>query len=377
MSPSGRFRLGPFLERWWPAFLAGGTALGLLNFFYFWLDDVVRAQATEPGPILVEELTAAYGTAILLPGIIWAAHRWPLHGPTWLRRLPRHVAGVCVYSGLKTTWNWATRTLLFPLFEWGAYDYGEMPMRYLMELPSDTILYATVLPVTYLVVHWRQAKDQEVTVSRLEAGLAEARLSALRAQMQPHFLFNTLNTISSVMYEDVDAADSMVTRLSDLLRRAMAVDGEQTVPLREDLEFLTTYLDLMKGRFGDQLDVAIQIPTELQDCQVPPLLLQPLLENAFRHGTPASAPMPRIEIRAVDAGDTVRVHVADNGPGFTPDFVRRFNAGLSGGGRRHGIGLSNVKARLDELYGSRARLCLNSTGNGALVTVEIPKEGNG
>jgi two-component system, LytTR family, sensor kinase len=203
-----RFSVRRFLTAWWPALLGGALALGLLNFTYFWLDDVVRGVHGGPWPILAEEITAATAAALLLPFIVWTALRWPPAGDGWVRRLPTHFAALLMFSALRTTWNWSTRSAVFPLAGFGAYDYGAMPTRYFMELPADAILYVTVVALTWLVDHWMRTREQELALSRLETRLAESRLQALRAQLHPHFLFNTLNAISSVMYYDAPAADA-------------------------------------------------------------------------------------------------------------------------------------------------------------------------
>lgn len=360
---SAEFRPIEFVRRWWPALLLGGTALGLLNFFYFWLDDVVRRVGSSPWPTLVEELTASYGTALLLPWILWAAFRWRLDRPGRMRRIPAHLAGVLVYSGIKTSWSWATRSALFPLLGWGAYDYGRMPVRYLMELPSDLILYAITLPVAYLVAHWRGARDQQLAISRLEARLAEARLSRLRAELNPHFLFNTLNAVSSVMYEDVESADRMLTRLSDLLRRSMSADADEPeIALGEELQLLESYVELMRMRFRDRLDIRIDAPRELHSARVPPLCLQPLVENALLHGSPEPPARAEILVRARRTPNGLRLVVHDNGPGFDDP-----------GPAAEGIGLSNTRERLAEMYGGAAVLRVEApeTG-GARVVLELP-----
>lgn len=363
MSAAGEFRPVEFVRRWWPALALGGTALGLLNFFYFWLDDVVRRIGSSPWPILVEELTAAFGTALLLPGLLWAAFRWRLDRPGRLHQVPPHVVGVLLYSGLKTSWSWATRSVLFPLLGWGAYDYGRMPIRYLMELPSDLILYGVTLPAAYLVAHWRRARDHQLAVSRLETRLVEARLSRLRAELDPHFLFNTLNAISSVMYDDVEAADRMLTRLSDLLRRSMSAAGRDgEVALGEELSFLDDYLELMDLRFGDRLVIRIDAPEVLHAARVPPLVLQPLIENALRHGAPDPPARTEIVVRAERTPSGLRLTVRDNGPGFVDP----------GTGTR-GIGLSNTRERLGALYAGEASLRVESPEDGgARVIVDLP-----
>lgn len=362
MAPDHEFRLFPFVRRWWPALLGVGTAMGLLNFTYFWLGDLVRAVPTSPWPTLVEELTASYGAVILIPGVIWAALKWPLDRVGWPGRLPAGVLAVLAYSALHTTWNAITRSALFPLFGWGAYDYGAMPLRYFMELPSDVVTCAIVIPATYLVNRWRGARERELAFSRLEARLAEARLSALRAQLQPHFLFNTLNAISSVMYDDPSAADTMMARLSDLIRQTMGADGGSTVALADELAMLDDYMALMGVRFGDRLTFEVDVPQTLRDREVPTLVLQPLVENALRYGTPEPPTPAKVRIGADMDGARLRLSVTDNGPGFNGDTPEGT-----------GVGLANTRARLEELYGDEAALRLESpAGGGARVVIEIP-----
>jgi len=365
MSEERRFQPRAFLRAYWPYGLGIGTAVGLLNFAYFYLDDVTRGVDDSILEPFIEEMTAAYGVALLLPLIVWLAFRFPMDRPGRLARTPAHLLGLAVFSAAHTFWNWGTRVAIFPLAGLGAYDYGAMPVRFFMELPSDFIIYALTMTITYLVAHYRQAQAQRVAFSRLETRLARAQLDNLRAQLQPHFLFNTLNTVSSVMYDDPAAADAVLTRLSDLLRRTM--DGgaaAQEVPLARELEALEMYLDIMRARFGDRLQLSLEVDPEARAALVPSLLLQPLVENALRHGEPAPPTPARISIAARRDGDRLAIDITDNGPGFDDPEAAR-----SGGG----IGLPNTIARLSQLYGEAASLeADNPPAGGARVRVCIP-----
>lgn len=365
MSGDQRFRLLNFLRAYCPYGLGLGTAMGLLNFAYFYLDNVTRGVDDPMLEPFIEEMTSMYGVALLIPLLVWLAFRFRLDRPGRLARLPVHLLGLAVFSMAHTFWNWGARLAIFPLAGLGSYDYGAMPVRFFMELPSDFILYALTLTLTYLISHYRQAQAQRVAFSRLETRLARAQLDNLRAQLQPHFLFNTLNTVSSVMYEDPAAADAVLTRLSELLRRTM--DGgiaAQEVPLARELDALEMYLDIMRARFGERLQVSLQVQPETRLALVPSLLLQPLVENALRHGQPDPLMPARISIAAAREGDRLIVEIVDNGPGFEDPQAARYG---------DGIGLPNTIARLEQLYGDGGVLeADNPVAGGARVRVRLP-----
>lgn len=380
MTAPRRFRPARFFRRWWPALLALGTTVALLNFTYFWLDDAVRGVAGSPWPILVEELTAGFGAALSLTGVIWLALRWRLDERGWGGRLPRHAAGMLLFSVARTTWNWGTRSALFPLLGLGSYDYGAMPLRYLMELPSDVLLYAVAVTLTYLVDRVHRARDQELALSRLEARLAEARLGALRAQLRPHFLFNTLNAVSSVMYEDVERADEMLAKLGTLLRRTM--EGEDRSPritLGEELSLADLYVELMRLRFGGRLELDVDVPSDLHGVRVPRFVLQPLLENAIHHGAPAPPETARVRVVARRTEREVLLAVEDNGPGFGPTPHPATGRRLSGGDADGtlGIGLRTTGSLIEEIYGEGSGLSVEeSEWGGARVALRLPHDGD-
>ncbi|HEY0017696.1 MAG TPA: histidine kinase [Longimicrobium sp.] len=343
----------------WPAAFAVATLLGLLSFTYYWLDDVVRGTPTPPLATLTEELTGYWGAALLVPIGIRAARRYP-PGLHW--RVLVHAGVLLALSAAATTWNWIIRSLLFPLLGLGRYDYGRMPLRYLMELPKGAILYVVVLAFVVLLDRYRAARERELRVAHLEAGLARAQLQNLSAQLQPHFLFNALNAISSTMYEDVERADRMMTSLSELLRASLRASTAQQITLAEELEVLERYLELMRARFGERLRVDVDVEAGIAGARVPAMLLQPVVENALQHGAP---PPPRpacVTVRAWRMGDRLMIEVRDNGPG------------LQGGPPvGTGVGLTNTADRLRALYGDAQSLAFeNAAGGGLAVRMTMP-----
>jgi two-component system, LytTR family, sensor kinase len=264
-----------------------------------------------------------------------------------------------VFSVLHTSWNWATRSALFPLFDLGRYDYGRMPLRYAMEFPTDVVLYAFVMGLLYLFERFREAREREVQ-------LGQARLEALEGRLRPHFLFNALNTVSAVMYEDVAAADTMLARLAELLRRTLRRPAGGAVPLAEELETLDLYLDIMRARFAERLQVDVRVDEAARGARVPPLVLQPLVENAIIHGDPGSGAAARIGVRARRENGSLLLEVEDNGPGLT---------GPPGEAVERGIGLGTTARRLAQLYGARAGVSLeNLPAGGVRAVVTLPFE---
>ena len=343
----------------WPAAFAITTALGLLSFAYYWLDDVARGGHGTPLAPLIEEVTGAWMILLLAPLGIRLARRYPprLH-PSMLA----HVAGLLGLSAAATTWNWGIRSLLFPLFGLGAYDYGRMPLRYLMELPKGAIMYVVMLAFVTLVDRYRAGRERELRVATLEASLARAQLQNLHAQLQPHFLFNALNTISSVMYDDVPRADRMMSSLSELLRASLRASQAQQHPLAQELAVLDRYLDLMRARFEDRLVVELDVQEGTEAVLVPAMILQPVVENAVEHGAPPPPEPARLTVRARREEGRLVLEVADNGPGLgaEPPLGR-------------GVGLTNTADRLRALYGDAQSLSFHpAPGGGLLVRMTMP-----
>ena len=219
-----------------------------------------------------------------------------------------------------------------------------------------------VLGVAHAFTFYKRSKERERRGVELEAHLTQARLEALRMQLNPHFLFNTLNSIASLVYDDPRAADAMIGSLSDLLRLSLNSSGRQEVSLREELHFLDRYLHIEQVRFGDRLRVEKDIDPESLDAQVPILILQPLVENAVKHGLEARLAPGVIAIAASHFGNALHLQVADTGRGIP--------AGVA---LHEGVGLGNTRSRLRELYGKAAALDVRPReGGGFLVEITLP-----
>lgn len=218
----------------------------------------------------------------------------------------------------------------------------------------------------------RRYRERERVTLQLETKLARAQLEALKIQLQPHFLFNTLNTISALLHRDAEAADRVLSRLGDLLRLSLQHSGKQEVMLRQELEFLERYLEIQQTRFQDRLTVRFDTDPEVLDALVPTLVLQPLVENAVRHAIEPRAARGHLDIRARRRDGRLRLEVADDGPGLGPAGPGDINgAGIPSTGS--GIGLANTRARLEQLYGKGHRFTLaNAPAGGLVVTLEIP-----
>lgn len=313
---------------------------------------------------LGSEVTGALATAaVFFLVVIPAARKWPLAGPGWPRRLPAHLIALLAFSITKTLFMWGMRIPAWPLLGLGSYDYGNLLFRFPMEGAGDVIGYVTLSAAVHVWDAWRRSKEREVRTARLEAQLLSTRLSALQDRLQPHFLFNTLNTIGSLVHEDPEAADRMITRLSDLLRRALEATGEALVTVREELEFLTEYIAIMMVRFEDRARVELAVEEGLSSAMIPPFLLQPLAENAFKHGIEARAVPGSVRVSVRREGHILEVEVADDGPG----------RGAPSNPEQTGVGLANVRDRLALLFGPDGTLDLEHPPEGGVTaTVRLP-----
>ncbi len=222
-------------------------------------------------------------------------------------------------------------------------------------------IYWIIVSISHALAYYRRAEERERKAVELEARLADAKLDALRMQLHPHFLFNTLNAISTLVHKDPHAADEMLANLSELLRATLDAEGQE-IPLRQELELLDRYLEIQQARFGDRLKVEKQIDAAALDALVPTLILQPLVENAIRHGIEPNTKPGLVSVTAQSRNSLLHLSVTDNGGGLQKPSDKP-----------SGIGLANTRARLQELYCGAARLALNSkTGEGFSVEIEIP-----
>jgi sensor histidine kinase YesM len=340
----------------------GFTAFGILNFGYRYLDDLARDRPGTFAMRLFEEMTGVYVGLALFPFFLWLIRWARIRRSNWWRTIPLNALIFLVISACDTTLMGACRAVLAPVFALGAYDYGNMTFRYPMEFAQHLLLFTVAASTIYFVDSYREARNRQLASADLEARLAEAQLQNLRLQLQPHFLFNALNAISSVMHEDVSRADTMMAQLSDLLRQTLHLGHTQEIPLKDELALLKLYIAVMEGRFAEDLHVEFEIDPALSDVPVPQLILQPLVENAIRYGRGAHASSLRIGVSASREQTDLMLRVSDNGPGI---------ANLEAGAWKKGIGLSNTEQRLASLYGDDRRISLENA-NGLTVTIRVP-----
>jgi LytS/YehU family sensor histidine kinase len=283
----------------------------------------------------------------------------------WLRLVLCHSAAAVAFSAAHTSLMAISRSIIAPMIGLGTYDYGIMRYRYPMEFSNDLLGFTVIVGLYFFFQRYRLAQAQQLAAAQLQTKLAEAQLENLRLQLQPHFLFNTLNTISAVMYEDLGAADAMLTQLSELLRLTLRASRTHEIPLADELRITHLYLDLMQKRFENKLRVTYSVESALNDSLVPQLILQPLLENSLRHGMKPGGAAMEITVAAQRENGSLVLKVSDTGVGFgaeNPDAVW---------GR--GLGLSNIRDRLAQLYGAGQEFSIsNRPAGGAEVTLRVP-----
>jgi len=291
----------------------------------------------------------------LLPITYTLAQRVPLSRTTWRRALVVHGAGA-----LALCLGWATLGVLLG-YALGRYPAGNYLSWILTSIPWSVFMYFTVLGCVHAFSYFTEAREREASEARLSAQLAEARLGALRMQLHPHFLFNSLNAITVLVREqNTAAATRMLELLGDVLRQVLRPDQPHEVPLGDELAFLERYLSIEQVRFSDRLRVEWGIEPRARDGLVPGFLLQPLVENAIKHGIAKRADAGLMEITARVIDDTLELSVRDDGGGMPPTT-------------REGVGLWNTRERLRTLYGDRATMNLETTpGQGLRVVVRLP-----
>jgi sensor histidine kinase YesM len=242
-------------------------------------------------------------------------------------------------------------------------------MLFIRNWDLDLPTYCLLLSSIYVVDFYRRFQAEQLKSSELKAALATSQLNALKMQIHPHFLFNTLNSISALIHEDAEAADKMVARLGDFLRMTLENSGDREVSLKQEMDFVGRYLEIESVRFQDRLVVKMNIDPETLAARVPNLILQPIVENAIKHGISQQESVGSLIISSERHGDRLQIRVEDSGPGLQP------SNGNGKGSKPIGIGLANTRARLAHLYEENYQFEIkNAVSHGVIVTLEIPFE---
>jgi two-component system LytT family sensor kinase len=322
---------------------------------------------------LINNLIYAFLTPFLFARIL----RFPIWENNWGRRLAAYPAGafsfaaahVILRGSLYTVWDPRVKGYAYPLWAPNTHVFAIQwilfKRLFLYNTVDDMVsIYLPIVLMAHLICYYQRLRERDLRTSQLETELAKAHLEALKAQLQPHFLFNTLHSISALMLTDVGAADKMLTRLSDLLRLSLETRGIQITSLRLELEFVAGYLEIEKIRFQDRLKVILDVAPDVLDAQVPSLLLQPLVENAVRHGISRTTEPGEIRISATDDHRALVLRVTDNCRGAGPVELNHTKAGL---------GLQATRGRLEKLYGNTQSLEIRGSANGGFeVCIRIP-----
>jgi signal transduction histidine kinase len=348
-------------------FFALCTLLAALSIFQSYVCDLDSAhQASAFGSLLRQELKDWYAIGFLSLGVVWFSCRNPLQAGHAKRWVAIHFGSAAVFGFL-----YAVLTSWLVAGEPSVMHPGRiLTFSYLMR--TYWAHYALMFLVVYWLVvfghlgwhYYQHYREHQVETAQLQRALVEARLDALRMQLNPHFLFNTLHAISALIHDNPQAADRVVARLSELLRLTLDQSKPQEVPLCEEMAFLERYLEIEQTRFAERLKVEKDINPETQQALVPYLILQPLVENAIRHGIEPREDLGVLKISAARKNGRLELRVCDNGQGFSvkPNVDTQ-----------QGIGLSNTRSRLQHLYGEKCQLELASAQGGGLeARMEIP-----
>jgi len=305
--------------------------------------------------VLVVWLFCGYSWLLLTPFILRLANRFPLERGRLLSSITIQLIASAFFSVFCLTIFSVTRRALL-----GGKPVTlreELQNLIISEFHTELLVYWAIIGIVNSLNYYRKYRERELKASQLEARLVESQLEALRAQLHPHFLFNTLNSISVLMRRDVESADRMLLQLSSLLRAMLTKDTAHEIPLRQELEFLERYLEIEQTRFRDRLTVRMLIDPATLDGLVPRLIFQPLVENALRHGIADRESGGLIEICAEQRDGHISLEVRDNGPGIRLHELEFIE----------GVGLANTRARLDHLYGRDGCFEWRNADNGGLV----------
>lgn len=327
-------------------------------------EELISGGSVQYKVILVHELTAALTIPVLFPILLWGFVKYPIQRKSFFRLVCLHLIIVVVYGFCHTSLMIVSRITVYTLFNWPDYDSGVLSYRYLMEFQKQFPLYWFIYGIFSLLQYIRTNQERQIQTSLLEKQLSQARLQALKMQLNPHFLFNTLNMISSFMYENIEKADRMIVNLCDLLRLTLNTQDHQKLPLTHETKILSLYLAIMKARFENSLQAKVEIEKSTEAALFPVLLLQPLVENSIKHSSNRADHVTEILIRSRKISDQLEVVVQDNGPGLSTESHEI---------KKEGIGLQTTRDRLLQLYGSRHDFTLkNLPGGGLEVRIIIP-----
>ena len=353
-------RYNAVIQRW-SILLGAWLAVSLFGCGAILLARTMLKLPTPVRVLFVLELPVWFFWVAAAVCIVRISGRFPLDRTRPWTGIGVHLVGAIIAAALFIGF----RMLWYQAFNPFPYLDADVPVWYWRMFREHFVagftLYWAVVGVYHAFTNYARFRQRDVEARIVRGQLAEARLDALRLQLRPHFLFNALNTVSAVLEENPRRARRIIGRLGELLRASLRTDTNALVPLRDELELVIAYLEIEGERFGGRLAYSVHVPDVLQDTRVPSFLLQPLVENAVRHGIAPREGPGHISLRAASSGESLEIHVEDDGVGLTRGVIR------------DGIGLGNTRRRLVELYNDAASITLAPrVGAGLDVEVRLP-----
>lgn len=346
------------VRRWIVVYLGCTVAALLFASTMYVLMDVLKNVPPKPHLLFVWWATRFYLWAALSPVVVRILRRWPLH-PISVSSGFLHFGASLVFSLVHLILHLSLAFILTgsPTLPGGSSTILQQAVH---NYPLGVLAYWIIIAIDSTTNYYERYDREQLRSSQLQAQLAEAHLRTLQMQLQPHFMFNALNSLSDLVISEPKAALRLIARLGDFLRLTLQNSGAQWVSLRREVDFLDAYLEIERVRFADRLRVVFELDPESLDSEVPNLILQPLVENAVRHGVASHIGPALIRLSAKRRGDILRIEVRDNGPGM-PDNVRE------------GLGIGNTRERLQQIYGSRYSFKVdNQVEGGVAAFFELP-----
>jgi two-component system LytT family sensor kinase len=360
-------------KRWWQSLWGRAaiifgvwTFIGLVFTLQWYFAAYRSDQPVAWGRALYVQMSWVYLWALATPLVLWLVRRYPIDKQNWLRNLLMHLLASTLLIFILGVIGHIILHLNHGRTAGRPYMFANSLRHAVNNYSEGMGVYLLIAFLAYAYSYYLRYRQGELRASQLEAQLSQAQLQALKMQLHPHFLFNTLHSISALLHKDKEAARKMITRLGDFLRLTLENSGTQEVTLKEEMEFLRCYLEIERIRFQDRLTTRVHVDPEALDTRVPNLILQPIVENAIRHGIAPRSTPGEIEIHAKQEDGFLRIQIRDNGSGLP---INRSTESLF----KKGLGLANTASRLDRLYGARHRFEIaNNPGGGLAVTMEIP-----
>jgi signal transduction histidine kinase len=348
----------------WPIVFGVATLLGIVSsVLAVQFTRALGKPVTDWAWLVVLNCTYWYLWAIFTPAIVWLSQHFRFERQGLVRAVLIHLPSVALFSfahiAAMAGMQWWLMMASSRSFSW----WVEVKRSALQNFDWEMMTYWAIAGLSHAVLYYRESRDRALRASQLETQLVEAQMAALQQQLQPHFLFNTLHAISALMHKDVEAADRTLTRLSDLLRMTLESLGRHENRLKAELDFLAKYLEIEQTRFADRLTVRFDVDPDTLDALVPTLLLQPLVENAIKHGISKKSGPGHIDITARPEHGKLWIEVRDDGLGLSETALTAL---------QKGIGVSTTRARLQHQFGADFRFEFHRLEQGVAVVVAVP-----